>query len=69
MNERAPVPLELSLGELERLGDPLQRDVEAVGQPGLIKEAQLLGTIVTPVITVSPDEVTGGVAPAQTPIL
>ena len=68
-HQRAAVLAQLPLGRLQRLGDAVERDVEALLQPLGLEEAQLLGALVAPLLPRAPDEVAGRVALAQAAIL
>jgi len=60
---------ELALRRLQRLGDPVERDVEALLEPGRLEEAELLGALVAPLLARAPEDLAGGVALADAAVL
>ena len=68
-HQRAAVLAQLALGRLQRLGDALQRDVEALLEALRLEEAQLLGALVAPLLARAPEQVAGRVALAHAAVL
>ena len=68
-DQRPAVLAELPLGRLQRLRDPVERDVEALLEAVRLEEAQLLGALVAPLLARAPEEVAGRVALAHAAVL
>ncbi len=68
-DQRPAVLAELPLGRLQRLGDPMERDIEALLEPLRLEEAQLVGALVAPLLARAPEQVAGRVALAHAAIL
>jgi hypothetical protein len=59
------VRAELPLGRLQRLRDPVERDVEALLEAARLEEAQLLGALVTPFLARPPEKMASRIALAH----
>ncbi len=68
-DQRPAVLAELPLGRLQRLRDPVERDVEALLEAARLEEAQLLGALVAPLLARAPEEVAGRIALAHAAVL
>jgi hypothetical protein len=60
---------ELSLGCLQRLRDPVERDIQAIREALRLVESQLLGALVAPLVARSAEEVARSVALAEAAVL